>query len=106
MSRTQLGKLLVLSQAIFLQFFKIIDFRNRHDTETAKMGVHDDWLCIRITDNTDTNVSFEFPQIITEFRSEIRVLYIMNRAMEYIVFDGYHTATLGAEMGMVVYTIK
>ena len=61
LTRTELREMHALLQKLCGQVFRIIDFRYRHDRKTPQMRIHQQRLCIRITDDTDTGIPFKLP---------------------------------------------
>lgn len=63
------------------------------------MRVHQHRLCIRITNDTNTGITFKLSQFVLELRTEIRVLQIVNRTEETMLCTiRGHTAATGAQM--------
>ena len=93
-------------ETLFLKLIHIVDFGHRHDRKAAKMGIHHDRLCIRVTDDANTDIALEFTDSFSEFCPEIGILYVMDRAVKNIIMHSNHTASFRSQVRMIVYAIK
>ena len=94
----EVGKLLVLAQAILLKLVDIVDFRYGGDGKTAEVRVDHDGLSLGVTDDTDAHIAGHLGQVLGELGTEMRVLDIVNALMGLPIVEGGHTGTLGAQM--------
>ena len=103
---TELGELLVFVEALLLQLLDVVDAGYRGDGKAAQMRIDHNGLGISVADDADTVVALEFVQLAVELGAEIGVFDVVNGTVESAVLNSHHAGTLGAQMRMVVYSVK
>lgn len=88
------------------QFVNIIDSGHRSNGKAAKMRIDRNRLRIRITNDTNAQITSEFTNFIAEFRPEIGIFDVVNGTMKKIALARHHAGTLCAKVRMVINAIE
>ena len=88
------------------QFIKIVDLADRRDGKTAKMGLYQQGLRLKVRDTADSKISLHLFHITLEFRTERRVLNVVDRTVESSLAVCCHTSSSGSKMRVIIYSIK
>ena len=77
-ARTKFGEVHILAEKFVFQLLDIGYFCDGNNGEAAEVRVDNDRLCVCVTDDADTGVSFKIVQFTLELGSEIGTFQIMN----------------------------
>ena len=97
----------VIFENSFYNFFGIIDFSDRCNTEGAVMRTDEDRLCFIVGNATDTVFAEHFVGFLFEFGSEGCIFNIVDGFVEAVFLAvNSHARTAGSEVRVIVYTVK
>ena len=90
----------------FQNFILIIDFSYCRDSKTSEMRLQQQRLGFIVRDTADPQISFQFLHIPFKFRTERRILYIVDRTIKAFLTVDCHSSSSRSEMGMIIHSIK
>lgn len=100
-------KVRVVFKDFACDFFGVIDLADRCDAEGAVMRTDQNGLRFVVGDTADAVLSLHFRGFLLEFGSERCVFDVVDGFIKSVFFAvNRHTCTSGAEVRMIVYTVK
>ena len=68
----------ILREKFIFQFFNIGDFCDSNNGKASEVRINNNRLCVCITNNTDSGISFELIQFIFKFSTEISTFQVVD----------------------------